>query len=96
MKKFIEEKHDLLAGIVAVVAVISIICEVAFADFTMDSIVAGIKDVTGILIDFLVLIVAASALIRRPVNFKEKFNLAMKEIKIKYDPLLVADKKENS
>ena len=28
MKKFIEEKHDLLAGIFAILALIAIVCEV--------------------------------------------------------------------
>ncbi len=96
MKKFIEEKHDLLAGIFAVLAVGAIICEIVFADFSKDSIVAGIKDVSGILIDVLVLFVAASALIRKPVNFKEKFKKAIEEIKNKYSPLLIEDKKEGT
>ena len=30
MKKFIEEKHDLLAGIFAALALIAIVCEVAW------------------------------------------------------------------
>lgn len=65
MKKFIEEKHDLLAGIFAVLAVGAIICEMAFTNFNKEGIVAGIKDVSGILIDVLVLFIAASALIKR-------------------------------
>lgn len=42
----------------------------------------------------LVLFIAASAFIRKPVNFKAKFNKAMDSIKEKYNPLLVEDKKE--
>ena len=34
MKKFIEEKHYLLAGIFALIAVIAIACEVFFGGFT--------------------------------------------------------------
>lgn len=94
MKKFLEEKHDLLAGIFAVLAFISIICEMAFGGFTKEGLVAGVKDISGILIDVLVLLVAASVLIRKPVNFKDKFNDAMMALKEKYEPLLVADKKE--
>ena len=96
MKKIIEEKHDLLAGIFAVLAVGAIICEIVFADFSKDSIVAGIKDVSGILIDVLVLLIAAGALFHKPVNFKEKFNAAINIIKENYNPLLVEDKKEGS
>lgn len=92
MKKFLEEKHDLLAGIFAVLAFVSIICEVAFGGFTKEGLVGGLKDISGVLIDVLVLLVAASVLIRKPVNFREKFNEAMERIKTKYDPLLVEDK----
>ncbi len=94
MKKFLEEKHDLLAGIFAVLAFISIVCEIILGGFTKESFVGGIKDISGILIDVLVLLVAASVLIRRPINFKEKFNEAMNTIKDKYNPLLIEDKKE--
>jgi len=92
MKKFFEEKRDLLAGIFAVLAFIAIICEIAFSGFTKESFVSGVKDMSGILIDVLVLLVAASALIRKPVNFKDKFTEAMDSIKEKYHPLLIEDK----
>lgn len=95
MKKFLEEKHDLLAGIFAVLAFVSIVCEMAFGGFTKEGFVAGVKDISGILIDVLVLLVAASVLIRKPVNFKEKFKEAMVVLQEKYDPLLVSDKKES-
>lgn len=94
MKKFIEEKHDLLAGIFAILALIAIVCEVALGGFTKEGFVGGLKDISGILIDVLVLVVAASVLIRKPGNFKEKFNEAMDSLKIKYEPLLVEDKAE--
>lgn len=93
MKKLLE-KTDLLAGIFAIAAVVAIICEVTFGGFTKESIVGGIKDISGILVDILVLFVAASALIRKPVNFKLKFNSAMETIKNKYTPLILEDKKE--
>ena len=88
MKKFLEEKHDLLAGIFAILAFFSIVCEIALSGFTKESFIGGIKDISGIFIDVLVLLVAASVLIRRPVNFKGKFNEAMNGLKIKYNPLL--------
>ena len=94
MKKFLEEKHDLLAGIFAVLAFVSIVCEMAFGGFTKEGFVAGIKDISSILIDVLVLLVAASVLIRKPINFKEKFKEAMVVLQDKYEPLLVVDKKE--
>ena len=94
MKKFLEEKHDLLAGIFAILAFISIICEVAFGGFTKEGFVAGLKDLSGVLIDVLVLMVAASVLIHKPINFKDKFNKAMDTLKNKYDPMLTEDKKE--
>jgi len=94
MKRFLEEKHDLLAGIFAILALVSIICEMAFGGFTKEGFVAGIKDISGILIDVLVLLVAASVLIRKSVNFKEKFNESMVALKEKYQPLLTVDEKE--
>ena len=93
MKKLLE-KTDLLAGLFAIAAIIAIICEIAFGGFSKESIVGGIKDISGILVDILVLILAASVLIRKPVNFKAKFLVAMDDIKNKYDPLLSEDKKE--
>ncbi len=95
MKKLLE-KTDLLAGIFAIVAVIAIICEVSFSGFTKESIIGGIKDITGIIVDVLVLIVAASVLVRKPANFKETFKKAMSDIQEKYAPLLIEDKKEGT
>lgn len=65
MKKFIEEKHDLLAGIFAVAAFVAIVFEIVFGGFTKESIVGGIKDISGVFIDVLVLFIAASAFIKR-------------------------------
>lgn len=94
MKKILEEKHDVLAGIFAVLAFISIICEIALGGFSRESLIGGIKDISGVFIDVLVLLVAASVLIRKPVNFKEKFKEAIVDLQDKYEPILVADKKE--
>ena len=93
MKKLLE-KTDLLAGIFAVISFVAIVCEIVLGGFTTESIAGGIKDMSGILVDVLVLLVAASVLIRKPVNFKAKFITAMDGIKEKYNPLLVEDKKE--
>ena len=93
MKKLLE-KTDLLAGIFAIVAVVAIICEVSFGGFTKESIVGGIKDITGIIVDVLVFVVAASVLLRKPMDFREKFRKEMNKIAEKYSPLLVEDKKE--
>ena len=93
MKKLLE-KTDLLAGIFAISAFVAIVCEIAFGGFTKESVVGGIKDISGILVDVLVLIVAASVLVHKPINFKAKFNAAMDELKNKYEPLLEEDKKE--
>ena len=79
MKKLLE-KTDLLAGIFAIVAVAAIICEVSFGGFTKESIVSGIKDITGIIVDVLVFVVAASVLLRKPMDFKEKFRREMNKI----------------
>ena len=64
MKKLLE-KTDLLAGIFAVVAFVAIVCEIAFGGFTKESIAGGIKDMSGILVDVLVLFVAASVFIKK-------------------------------
>ena len=96
MKKFLEEKHDLLAGLLAALAFAAIICEMALGGFTKENFVSGIKDMSGILIDVLVLMVAASVLLHKPVNFKQKFSEAMENIKKKYSPLLSEDPKEGT
>lgn len=64
MKKLLE-KTDLLAGVFAVVAFVAIVCEIAFGGFTKESIAGGIKDMSGILVDVLVLFVAASVFIKK-------------------------------
>lgn len=64
MKKILE-KTDLLAGIFAVVAFVAIVCEIAFGGFTKESIAGGIKDLSGIIVDVLVLFVAASVFIKK-------------------------------
>ena len=65
MKKIIEEKHDLLAGLLAVAALCAIVCEIVFGGFTKESIAGGIKDLSGILIDVMVLFIAASVFIKK-------------------------------
>ena len=45
---------------------------IEFVDFAKESIASGVKDISGILIDVLVLFIAASVLIHKPINFKEK------------------------
>ena len=67
MKKVLE-KTDFLAGIFAVVAIIAIVCEVAFGGFTKESVVGGIKDISGILVDVLVLIIATSVFVKKKVS----------------------------
>ena len=64
MKKLLE-KTDLLAGIFALAAFVAIVCEIAFSGFTRESIAGGIKDMAGILVDVLVLIIAASTFLKK-------------------------------
>ena len=64
MKKLLE-KTDLLAGIFALAAFVAIVCEIAFGGFTRESIAGGIKDMAGILVDVLVLIIAASTFLKK-------------------------------
>lgn len=46
-------------------AFVAIVCEIAFAGFTKESIAGGIKDLSGIIVDVLVLFVAASVFIKK-------------------------------
>lgn len=64
MKKLLE-KTDLLAGVFAVIAFVAIVCEIVLGGFTTESIAGGIKDMSGILVDVLVLLVAASVFIKK-------------------------------
>lgn len=94
MMKKIVDKTDWIAGIIALIAFIAIICELVWGGFSKESIVGGIKDMAGILADVIVLVVAASVFIHKPMNFKEKFKMEMDTIKEKYNPLIIEGKKE--
>ena len=95
MKKFIEEKHDLLVSVFATIALFAIVFEITISGFSKEGIVAGIKDISGVLIDVLVLLVAASVFIKKKTTFKDKFKVAIETLsKEKYSPLLMEDNKE--
>lgn len=88
MKKLLE-KTDLLAGIFALAAFVAIVCEIAFGGFTRESIAGGIKDMAGILVDVLVLIIAASTFLKKkPKNIVSLLDKALEEWGDKNLPLV--------
>lgn len=58
-------KENLIAGIIAVVAFVAIICELIFGGVSTVSIAAAIKDITGIIVDVIVFILAFRFVIKK-------------------------------
>ena len=87
MKKI--DKETLIAGIIAVIALIAIVCEMVFGGISTVSIAAAIKDTAGIIVDIMVFFIAFKALVKRDVaTFRGKLETAMEEIEKSYAPLI--------
>lgn len=87
MKKI--DRETLIAGIIAIVAFIAIICEVVFGGISTVSIAAAVKDIAGIIVDMMVLFIAFKALVKKDVvTFRGKLETAMENIEKSYAPLI--------
>ncbi len=87
-KKFDKEKK--IAGIVACVALIAIICELAFSGISTVSIAAAIKDIAGIFVDITVLLLAFKVFFKKEEenDIRFKIETAMEKIEKSYSPLI--------
>ena len=87
MKKIFKELEleVKLAGIFGIIAIIAILVEIILGGFTTESIVAGIKDLSGTIVAVLVFIIAAKSFRKdQPKNFQniiqEKWNFSLRSI----------------
>lgn len=82
-------KENLIAGTIAIIALIAIICEVIFGGVSPASIAAAVKDTTGIIIDIMVFVFAFKALVKKEnISFRGQLENAMEEIEKSYTPLI--------
>lgn len=87
MKKI--DKETLIAGIIAIIALIAIICEMIFGGISTVSVAAAVKDIAGIIVDIMVFFIAFKALVKKDVvTFRGKLETAMEEIEKSYAPLI--------
>ena len=83
------DKENALAGIVAVVALVAIICELIFGGISTASIAGAVKDIAGITVDILVFLLAFRAFAKKEdKTFRGKLESAMEEIEKSYAPLI--------
>lgn len=99
MKKIFKELEleVKLAGIFGIIAIIAILVEIILGGFTTESIVAGIKDLSGTIVAVLVFIIAAKSFRKdQPKNFSEYYSREMELLIKKYSPILIkAETSEN-
>ncbi len=82
-------KENLIAGIIAVVAFVAIICELIFGGVSTVSIAAAIKDVTGIIVDVIVFVLAFRFVVKKEnVSFRGQLEKAMQAVEDSYSPLI--------
>lgn len=82
------DKEKLLAGMLAVIALAAIICEMIFSGISTASVASAVKDIAGILVDVIVLLVALKAFVKKDDTFRGKLESAMEDIEKSYAPLI--------
>ena len=77
-------------GIFAVIAIVAIVVEVVLSRFTLDGIVAGVKDVSGTLVEVAVFWIAVKALLpkKKDQSFDSVFTAEMERLSERYFPLI--------
>lgn len=77
-----EKNKERLAGVVGLIALVAIITEMVWANFSPEAIVGGIKDIAGIILDVSVLLVALFALRPKkeaPFDFDKELDTRLNE-----------------
>ena len=88
-RDFIE---NIIGGIFAIIAILAAIAEVVFNGISASSIAAGIKDIFGTLVVIvLFFVVIKDSIPKVYTNYKKAFDDAMKELVMKYSPILTKD-----
>lgn len=82
-------KENLIAGLIAIVALAAIVCELVFGGISSVSVSAAIKDITGILVDVIVFFLTFKVFSKKEkVSFRGQLENAMEEIEKSYTPLV--------
>lgn len=82
-------KENLIAGVIAIVALASIICELIFGGISTTSVAAAIKDTTSIFVDIIVFALAFKVFFKKEdTSFRGKLETAMETIEESYSPLI--------
>lgn len=91
MKKM--DKETLLAGLVGIIALVAIICEVAFGGISTVSVSAAIKDLTGIAIDVTVFLLAFKIATKKKDEepLEKKLENALDEWRIAHSNMIIRD-----
>lgn len=83
------KKENLIAGLIAIVAFVAIVCELVFGGISSVSVAAAVKDITGILVDIIVFFLAFKVFSKKEnVSFRGQLENAMEEIEKSYTPLI--------
>lgn len=86
--------EKVVGGIFGVIAIIAAIAEIFLAGHSIESIVAGVKDVSGTLI--VVVLLIAFIKDKKPTHYKDfnkAFDFEMTKICEKYNPVIIKDEK---
>jgi len=59
-------KENLIAGIIAIIAFVAIICELVFGGISTESVAGAVKDITGIVVDIGVFLLAFRFALKKP------------------------------
>lgn len=87
MKKM--DKDNLIAGIIALVAFVAIICELLFGGISTTSIAAAVKDTAGIFVDIMVFLLAFKVFSKKKESsVRGEIENAMIKIEKSYEPLI--------
>ena len=82
-------KENLIAGIIAIIAFVAIICELVFGGISTESVAGAVKDITGVIVDIGVFLLAFRFVIKKEKStFRGRLETAMKEIEDSYAPLI--------
>lgn len=88
-RDFIE---NIIGGIFAIIAILAAIVEVVINGISASTIAAGIKDIFGTLVVIvLFFVVIKDSIPKIYTNYKKAFDDVMKELVIKYNPILTKD-----
>lgn len=84
----LDSVDKILGGIFGIIAIVAAIVEMALGGFTIDSIVAAIKDISGTAVVVVLLIAFIRRLPKAAENVKESIEVEMEKVENSYSPLI--------